>query len=285
MNQQETSMNRIAQARSFLFVPGNRPERFEKAARSGADAIVLDLEDGVPPSDKAKAREAIEREWAALKAVGVPVVVRINATSSPFGEEDLAWLPRLDAPDAVMLPKAEAAAPIARVHELTRGLPMLPLIESAAGHAALQEIGGAPGVVRLTLGHVDFMADTGLQCSDDEVELAPLRFAIAMATRLNQLAPAVEGVTIKFSDSDLLRRDMKRAMRFGFGAKLCIHPAQVAVIHEACAPSEEELQWARKVLAADEAAGGAAVQVEGRMIDLPVVLQARRTVARAASGQ
>ena len=282
MTTQDTMTTRVAEARSFLFVPGNRPERFEKAARSGADAIVLDLEDGVSPADKARARVAIEGEWPRLKAIDVPVVVRINAVGTPLGDEDLAWLARLDAPAAVMLPKAESGASIVRVHEALKSLPVLPLIESAAGYAALNSVAGAPGVLRLALGHIDFMADTGLQCDENETELAPLRFAIAMATRLNQLSSPIDGVTVQFGDLERLRLDTRRALRFGFGAKLCIHPSQVPVIHDACAPTEEELSWARKVLAADEAAGGAAVQVEGRMIDLPVVLQARRTVARAA---
>ena len=103
-----------------------------------------------------------------------------------------------------------------------------------------------------------------------------------MATRLNLLAPAVDGVTVQIGDHERLRDDTRRALRFGFGGKLCIHPSQVAGVHEAMAPTEQELTWARRVLAADAAAGGAAVQVEGRMVDLPVVLQARRTLARAA---
>jgi citrate lyase subunit beta / citryl-CoA lyase len=282
MNPHDTITSRITQARTFLFVPGNRPERFEKALRSGADAVILDLEDGVPASDKLKARATIAAEWLRVKALGVPVVVRINALTSELGAGDLEWLATLDGPAAVMLPKAEAAEPIARARAALKGLPVLPLIESAAGYAGLAAVASAPGVLRLALGHIDFMADTGLLCDENESEVAPLRFEMAMATRLNRLAPAIDGVTVQFADLDFLRRDMRRALRFGFSAKMCIHPAQIAVVHEICAPTEEELAWARKVLAADEAAGGAAVQLEGRLVDLPVVLQARRTVARAA---
>ena len=137
-------------------------------------------------------------------------------------------------------------------------------------------------MLRLVVGHIDFMADTGLQCSDDERELIPLRFAVAMATRLGALAPAVDGVTVGIDDDERLREDTRRALRFGFGAKLCIHPRQVAIVHEAMMPSAAELRWAERVIAADAAARGAAVQLDGRMVDLPVVLQARRTLARAA---
>ena len=275
----------LASARTLLFVPGNRPERFTKALHSGADTVVLDLEDSVPPGGKQAARDAIAEAWPDLKAAGVPLVLRINALQSASGVEDLQWLTRLAPPAAgVMLPKAESAAALQRVHAALPGVPLLPLIESAAGYTALPEIAAAPGVLRLVVGHIDFMADLGMQCSEDEHELAPLRFAVAVATRLNSLAPAVDGVTVAIDDAQRLVEDTRRALRLGFGAKLCIHPKQVAVVHDALAPSDDELDWAQRVVAADAAANGSAVQLDGRMVDLPVVLQARRTLARAACG-
>lgn len=180
-----------------------------------------------------------------------------------------------------MVPKAESVPALERVHHALQGVATLPLIESAAGYAALPGLGAAAGVLRLVVGHIDFMADTGLQCDDNETELAPLRFAVTIATRVNRLAPAVDGVTVRIGDDACLRADVVRALRFGFAGKLCIHPSQVATVHAAWMPTEQELEWARKVLAADAASAGAAVQLDGRMVDLPVVLQARRTVARA----
>jgi citrate lyase subunit beta/citryl-CoA lyase len=274
--------DRVKVARSLLFAPGNRPERFEKAVRSGADAVVLDLEDSVPPEDKPGARAAIEREWAQLQAIGVPLVVRINSAVSAEGKEDLAWLQHLESPAAVMLPKAESAEMLALVHERLPSIALLPIIETAMGYAALPAVAAAHGVLRLVIGHIDFMADTGLQCDDEQSELAPLRFAVAIATRANQLASAVDGVTVEVGNDERLREEVRRAVRWGFGGKLCIHPQQVDVVHQAIAPTEQELQWARKVLAASAAAGGAAVLVDGRMVDLPVVLQAQRMLARAA---
>jgi citrate lyase subunit beta / citryl-CoA lyase len=276
-------MTSCADARSLLFVPGNRPHLFEKAADSGADALILDLEDSVPTADKAAARAAIETAWPQLKSLGLPLVVRINAANSDAGEEDLAWLPRLSLPSAVMVSKAESARTLAQVHERLQGTHLMPLIESASGFDALPALAAAPGVLRLVVGHIDFMADTGMQCDEMESELAPLRFAVAIATRMNSLAPAIDGVTVQIGDDERLRADIRRALRFGFGGKLCIHPGQVRVVHEALAPSEQELAWARRVVAADAASGGAAVQLDGRMIDLPVVLLARRTLTRAAS--
>lgn len=275
--------NALAQARSLLFVPGNRPERFAKALASGADAVVLDLEDSVPLSAKQAAREAIHDAWPDLRAAGVPLVVRINATDSPSGIQDGEWLASAmsaSPPTGLMVPKTNTRASLEHLAGRLPGAALLPIIETAAGYAALPEIAAATGVLRLAVGHIDFLADTGLQCSADESELAPLRFAVAMATRLHGLAPAFDGVTVAIDDEARLREDTCRALRFGFGGKLCIHPRQVAVVHAAMTPSAEELTWARRVIAADAASGGAAVQLDGRMVDAPVVLQARRTLAR-----
>ena len=270
----------LGAARTLLFVPGDRPERFLKAVASGADAVVLDLEDAVPAAQKAQARSAIVDAWPGLRGSPVPVVVRISTPASEAGRQDLAWLADGPAPAGVMVAKSESAADLAAVRAAAPAAALLPLVESAAGHAALAPIAAAPGVLRLVVGHIDFMADTGLRCSEDERELDPLRFAIAMHTRLHRLQPAVDGVTVAIDDEARLRADTRRAQNFGFGGKLCIHPRQVAVVHDALAPSADELAWARRVLAADAAAGGAATQLDGRMVDLPVVLQARRTVAR-----
>lgn len=273
----------LAFARSFLFVPGNRPQRFEKAVRSGADAVVLDLEDAVPLADKSLARHAIGDSLPRLRELGVPLLVRINAASLALGEEDLRWLAHLPGVAGVMLPKAESDGDVLQVRAAAHGVPVLPIIESAAGHAALQSIAAAPGVLRLVVGHIDFMADTGLQCGEEQAELAPLRFAVAMATRLNGLAPAIDGVTVEVGDEARLHADALRAVRFGFGGKLCIHPGQVAALHRSLTPTEGELAWARRVIEADRCSGGAALQLDGRMVDAPVVLQARRALARAGA--
>lgn len=270
-----------SRARSLLFAPGQRPERFGKALASAADALVLDLEDAVPPAEKAAARQAIAAEWAGLAAQDKPVLVRMNAPGTPAGAEDLAWLATLRPCPIVMVAKAESVEDLLAVRAALPGVSLLPLIESAQGLARLAPIAAVPGVLRLVLGHLDFLADTGMACGEDQRELDPLRFAIALQTRLQGLAPAVDGVTLSVNDEALLRSDTQRALRFGFGARLCIHPQQVAAVHAAMAPTAEQLDWARRVVAADEQSGGAAVQLDGRMVDLPVVLQARRLLERA----
>lgn len=270
-------------ARSFLFVPGNRPERFDKAVVSGADVVVLDLEDAVPLPEKPAARAAIASAWPRLVDSGVPVVLRVNSPRVDAGVEDMRWATRLGIRGGLMVPKVESASTLAAVSAVLPGIGLLPLIESAAGYMALTEIAKASGVVRLVLGHIDFMADTGMRCSADEPELAPLRFAMAMETCRAGLATVIEGVTIDFRDDELLRRDTRRGLRFGFGAKLCIHPCQVAAVHDVFAPDPGQITWARRVVDADMAAAGRVAQLDGKMVDRPVVLQARRLLEQASA--
>jgi citrate lyase subunit beta / citryl-CoA lyase len=270
----------LASARSFLFVPANRPDRFAKALGSGADAVILDLEDSVPLQSKAEARAAIRQSWPQLQQAACAVVIRINSPDTPWGLQDLVDLQGLPGLAGLMVPKCESAATLQRVAQAFAGVPSLPIIESAAGYLALREIAQAPQVGRLVVGHIDFLADTGMSCSDDQRELDSLRFQVAMCTRQANLAPAVDGVTVSVDDETLIRQDTERALRFGFGAKLCIHPQQVSVVHASFAPTPAQVQWAQRVLAAMAASQGAAVQLDGKMVDLPVVLQAQRLLAR-----
>lgn len=270
----------IATARSFLFVPANRPERFAKALASGADAVILDLEDSVPLQTKAEARTAVRQAWPELQSAACAVVVRINSPETEWGMQDMVALQGLPGLAGLMVPKCESAATLAQVAQAFAGVPSLPIIESVAGYLALREIAQAPQLARLVVGHIDFLADTGLQVSEDQRELDALRFEVAMCTRHAGLAPAVDGVTVSVDDEALIRRDTERALRFGFGAKLCIHPGQVAVVHATLAPTTAQIDWARRVLAAMNASQGAAVQLDGKMVDLPVVLQAQRLLER-----
>ena len=270
----------LTSARSFLFVPANRPERFAKALASGADAVILDLEDSVPLASKAEARAAIRQAWPQLQQAACAVVIRINSPETEWGPQDLAGLQGLPGLAGIMVPKCEGAATLARVAQAFVGVPSLPIIESALGYLALREIAQAPQVGRLVVGHIDFLADTGMVCAQDQRELDSLRFEVAMCTRLGNLAPAVDGVTVSVDDEALIRADTERSLRFGFGAKLCIHPKQVPVVHATLSPTPAQIDWAQRVLAAMAASQGAAVQLDGKMVDLPVVLQAQRLLAR-----
>ena len=262
--------------RTYLFVPGDRPERFAKALASGADAVVLDLEDAVAAGAKDAARASVAQALAGGDASRL--VVRINDASTPWYAADLAMLAATRAP-MVMLPKSEREADIAQVRAACPTIAALALVESARGVLAAEALAAVPGVQRLVFGTIDFALD--LDLPGDPVGLDHAASHLALASRAAGIAPPVAGVTTAIDDEALLLADLARARAHGFAAKLCIHPRQVAPIHAALAPSAAERAWAERVLAAAAAAGGAAVQLDGRMVDKPIIERARRLVARA----
>jgi len=269
----------LAAARSFLFVPGNRPERFLKAIESGADVVVIDLEDSVPLQNKHAARAGVCQALPTLPATAC-LVVRINSPETRIGLQDVQALAAYPQLAGLMVPKCESTQTLQSVSSLLPGLPLLPIIESAAGYLALPHIALTPHVCRLVVGHIDFLADTGMVGSPDQRELDTLRFQVTICTRAGQLAGAVDGVTVSVGDETLLRADTERAVHFGMGGKLCIHPRQVQGVHAAFKPTKDELVWAQRVIAAMTASAGAAVQLDGKMIDAPVLLQAQRILLR-----
>lgn len=265
---------------AYLFVPGNRPERFAKAVASGADRVILDLEDAVAPADKSSARDAVA-SWLATQDASVQarVLVRINDAMSPWHADDLSWL-RTQAVGEVMLSKCESAQQVASVFDcLKPGGRVLPLIETVRGVLAVQEIAAAAHVSRLAFGSIDYMLDLDVPGPGFALDAAAT--AIAMASRAAELLPPVAGVTPEI-DAGRVATDTAQARALGFAAKLCIHPAQVGAVRQALMPHAATLDWATKVLAAWQASGGAgAVQVDGKMVDKPVVLRAQRVLDAA----
>jgi citrate lyase subunit beta/citryl-CoA lyase len=279
----------LATACTFLFVPASRPERLSKALASGAGAVIVDLEDAVAPADKIAARSQVLQAFAALsEPARARLMVRINATGTVWYEDDLALVKQLAAEGlaGVVVPKAESAADLARVWaRVAKGsntgpCVLLPLIESAQGLGAIDGLANSPGVLRLALGHLDLQADMGMHCDADETELHPARFALVAASRRAGLAPPVDGVTVAIADSARLQADTARSRRFGFRAKLCIHPAQLATVDAAFAPTAGEMAWAQRVIKAQAQAAGAAFSLDGRMVDAPVVRLAEQTLAQ-----
>jgi len=277
----------LQEARSFLFVPGDRPERLAKALASAADAVILDLEDAVAPAAKPAARAALAQCWPGLgPAERQRLLVRVNAVPTPWHGDDLALLetlPGLAGLGGLVLAKAESASQLQAVARRLPGLPLLPLIESAQGLLQLQAIAQVPEVLRLVLGHIDLQADLGMACGPDEAEMLPARWQLVLASRgAGRVAP-VDGVTVALDEPGQTLSDARRARRLGFGAKLCIHPSQIEAVHQGLAPSAAECDWARRVLAAADAVGDAlgagALRVDGRMVDAPVLALARRWLA------
>jgi citrate lyase subunit beta/citryl-CoA lyase len=262
---------------SYLFVPGNRPERFDKALAAGADCVIVDLEDAVPLSEKELARAAVLGWLSSRSSADKPVAVRINSGDSPWFTDDLG-LCALPGVSAVVLPKAADPGDIERV--LSSGAAsVLALIESAQGIAQASMIAAMPGVDRLMFGHIDFSVDLGIE--GDERELDYFRSQLVLASRLAGIAAPVDGVTTALDDEVVLRAETLRGKRFGFGGKLCIHPKQLAAVHASYLPSDADVAWATRVLDAAAAANGAAVAVDGKMVDLPVMIKAERILQQA----
>lgn len=260
--------------RSLLFVPGSRPDRFEKAALAGADTIILDLEDAVAPAEKDAARMAI-RDWLtpARKAM-----IRINGAGTPWHDDylSLAILPGVM---AIMLPKAECVDDIADVMQ-AGARHVLPLIETATGIAAATAIAKAPGVLRLAFGSIDFQVDLGMRDALED-DLIFFRTQLILASRLAGISAPIDGVTTSIDNTQLLAVDVARARRLGFGGKLCIHPRQIGEVHSGFTPDTDTVAWARRAIAAANGAG--VVTVDGKMVDKPVLLRAEAILREAQS--
>ena len=276
----ESRMMRFA-ARSFLFVPGDRADRFDKAAGSGAHAIILDLEDAVAADRKSLAREFVLK-WAANidNAKGTQVVVRINAVGTPAHEDDLRCVAKLPSSVSVMLAKSEPGSMAELALEQIQARSVIALVETVAGVVGLRTTAGMPHVSRLAFGNVDFALDAGMSPDDDQSELAAVRNAFVLESRFAGLLPPIDGVLLETNDVIKIGAHVQRAKRMGFSATLCIHPRQAAAVNIGFLPSSEEFDWAERVIAAFAASNGAAVALEGKMIDAPVVERARRFLAQ-----
>jgi citrate lyase subunit beta/citryl-CoA lyase len=248
--------DRVA-ATTFLFVPGDRPDRFGKALASGADVVILDLEDAVAPAAKDAARAAAG-EWLESHRA----MVRINAPGTPWFDADAELVAVRGVP--VMVPKAETPGVLAGFGAVVA------LVETALGVERAGELAAVPSVTRLAFGSVDLAAQLGVAPEDRE-PFAYARSRLVIASAAAGLAPPVDGVTTDLGAGSPLEEDVRYARRLGFGGKLCIHPKQVAVVRAGFTPTEAERAWARRVVAAGD---GVSV-VDGRMVDKPVLARAR----------
>ncbi len=291
----------MALCRSFLFAPGNVARRVEKALGLEADAVIIDLEDSVAVSDKPATRplaaEALRRPRACRG------YVRVNAASTPFCFRDLEETLH-PAVDGVILPKVESAADLhaidwlianlEREHGLDEGsIDLMPIIETAIGVQRIDRIlqarslrtySGAWRVKRVAFGAADYAHDLGLEPTLEETELADARARIVLASRAAGLENPVDSPWFHLREVEAFRRALERSRRAGFQGRLCIHPDQIGPVNAAYAPSSDEVARAERIVAAFEAAeakGAAAIQVDGQMVDYPVVHRARAVLAAA----
>ncbi len=272
--------------RSVLFVPAVRPDRFEKAVATGADAVCLDLEDGVAFAQKDEARDQAVLLLATRPPGRTEVILRINAPASAVGERDLAAVLAAGVrPDALMVPKVGGPDTIhaldRRLSPALSGLPLMAQIETAGGLASVEGIAGAsPNVAVLFFGAVDLSAELGCAIEWDALLYARSRVVAAAAVA------GVDTLDTPFMDVAAPARlgDEARAVRrLGFTGKAAIHPTQVPVIQAAFSPDDDEVAWARRIIEAYEANEGGVLLVEGKLIERPVIASARRTLAVATA--
>lgn len=258
-----------------LFTPGDRPDRFDKALASGADAVILDLEDAVPPGRKQVARDSIAAAAGAFERAACPVFVRINGARSPWHGDDVRMASGLPLA-GVVLAKAEAVDEVREVAEaLGTGKDILALIETAAGLAGARSM--AAVAARLLFGSIDYASDIG--CAHTREALLHSRSELVLASRLGGRPGPIDGVTLSLSDEAAIEADAAHAASLGFTGKLLIHPAQIQPAMRGFAPSADEIAWAKRVLASTK--DGTAAAVGGAMVDLPVRRRAEQIEQRA----
>jgi citrate lyase subunit beta/citryl-CoA lyase len=267
---------------TYLFVPGNRPDRFDKAVAAHPDAVILDLEDSVHPDSKAGARAAVRGWHERTPSTGCLRYIRLNGNTLSTLAEDLEWLATLRHPErcaGIFLPKAEFVDVIVhvarKVTAWNTSAHIVCIIETAKGLQAIDGIASAPLVARLAFGSLDFSLDT--QCRHTNEAFLLARSRIVLASRVAGLPPPIDGVTPALNEMGTLTADVAHACALGFSAKLCIHPTQVPVARDGFMPGDERVAWARRVLAA-VASGSHAVQVDGQMVDLPIIEQAQKVL-------
>lgn len=268
--------------RSLLFVPGARPERFNKAAAAGPDMVCIDLEDACLPEQKAQAREQA-LDWIAQYSGPLEIVLRINSLRTAYGLEDILALIQRDSqtPLTLMLPKVESPEDLQIVDGLlaSQDYDFIALLESAKAIEAAVDIAAAsPRLSGLMLGGADLSAELRGDLCWDAMMYSRGRLAIAASSAELDL---IDVPWLDIRDDTGLREETTRVKRMGFTTKAAIHPNQVATINDTFMPSTDELDKAMKILDAFANSGQGAIQLDGQLIDRPVILAAQRTVAIA----
>ena len=266
----------LASARSLLFAPGNDERKLRNAMEAGADAVVADLEDAVPVAEKAAARTLAARLLAETETSALKMI-RVNGVDTEFCQDDLVFVAGVDLA-AIVVPKASPDA----LERLADGPPVVAIVETAAGLRNACETASHPRTAALVLGAVDLGLELGLEPRADRHALLFARSKVVVDSAAAGVRPPFDAVYLDVEDADGLEAEARYARSLGFGGKACIHPAQVTVVNRVFAPDEEDVERARRIVAAyDEGVreGRGAVALDGKMVDLPVVEQARRVLA------
>lgn len=272
--------------KSYLFVPGNRPDRINKALASPANAVIIDLEDSIAVSEKDQVREVVKAFLLAYDFTNSKkLCVRINDVSTPYYEEDVRMV--AEYPDiCIMLPKTNSPSDIKKLEERT--LPrqyILPLIETAKGILNAYEIASCSDrVTVLAFGAIDYCLDINISISGHGHELIYPRSALVIASRAAEIEPPIDTVYVDISNVEGLTEEIERAKSLGIFSKMCIHPLQLKLVNKLFSPTVSEIMWAKNVVKSFEdalAKGLSAIKIENKMIDLPVYKQALAMLKRS----
>ncbi len=271
-------MRHLQTARSFLFAPGTEERKLGRALAAGADAVVADLEDAVTPAEKRTARALVLELLGSCESASVRLV-RVNGIGTEWHADDVAAVSEVPV-DGIVLPKASAAA-VASVAGATAH-PLVAIVETPIGLREAFAIASHDRVAAVLLGAVDLALALGQEARDDGLELLHARSSLVVDCAAAGLRAPIDRVWLDVRDLEGLARDCAFARSLGFRGKALIHPDQVAVAHDAFAPSRAELERAREIVAAFELAeqeGRGVLELDGEMIDLPVVERARQLLS------
>ena len=274
----------LADTKTWLFVPVTRIDRVEKAFASGADAVIVDLEDAVAQVDKAQARAALKDYYAAQHEAKSyrPIWLRINKADSAEFAKDLALCQQLPELAGVLLAKAEQAADIEKVYQETR-LPVIAVIENAIGLYRANEMAKASGLLAFSYGFLDLCNDLQVQVGTASADIIAnqIRYQLILTSKVHQLLAPIDSVYADFNDSKGLHKRVQLWSQMGMSGMLCIHPKQVDIVKQALQPTDSELEFAQRVIEEYERSGQAVFKIEGNMVDAPVIERSYQLLALA----
>ncbi len=272
---QVSIINRFTNAKTWLFVPAIRIDRVAKAFASGADAVIVDLEDAVSGVDKAEARKALRSYYDSNDYH--PIWVRINQTGSTDFEEDLKICQQMPNLAGLILPKAEQAADIEQLHHAI-GLPIIALIETALGLYQIDSIAKASGLLTFSYGFLDLCNDLQVQVGTAAADIIAnqIRYQLLLTSKVHSLLAPIDTVYTDFNDDEGLSQRVQLWSQMGMSGMLCIHPKQVAVVQQSLQPTDDEIDFAKRVLEEYEQSGQAVFKIDGNMVDAPVIERCRQ---------
>lgn len=277
--------------RSFLYVPGNAPEKFSKAMASAADALIFDLEDAVPLAEKEVARAEVRKWLLAQSRSKKELWIRVNPGDESVA--DIAATQGLSVLTGLVLAKAESVEWVRQISGTAadfgqKSLLLSPLLETASAILDARQIATQPGVHLLQIGEYDLCAELAIRPSENEAEVAAIRSQVVLASAAAGILPPIAPVSVEFKDVERFVRSTELAFRQGFVGRACIHPSQLSAVNRIFTPSEAEVKSSQALLRKfdEQVRHGRSVFVDasGRMADEATIRQARRVLAAVRDG-